>query len=84
MKPRDYAQHLRSRGYTYPAIKAFIRALYGVDVHVETIAYWTNPNRQQQIRDYMRDWMRRHRAAGKTGKPIVDRKKFDVEGPFEP
>jgi hypothetical protein len=83
MKPRQFAEHLRKSGFTKSAIQAFVRAVYGEHVSIETLDYWLRPKRRESIREYMREWMRKHREAAKRpGKPVVDRNRFDIEGPL--
>lgn len=84
MKPRQYAERLRQQGYSYEAIRVFVGLVYGKPVNMETIRNWLSPSRQATQRKYMREWMRQHRAAAKKpGKPVVDRDKFNTNGPFK-
>ena len=84
MKPRQYAEHLRNRGYSFEAIRVFVSLVYGKPIDIKTILNWLSPKRRKIWNNYMREWMRKHRAAGKKpGKPIVDRNRFDIQGPFE-
>jgi hypothetical protein len=85
MLPKEYAERLRSHGHSYQAIKVLVSLVYGKPVSLWTVYYWLNPKRRKQIRDYQREWQRKHRAkAGKKpGKPVVDRQKFNTHGPFK-
>lgn len=84
MQPREYAERLRSHGHSLATIRVLVSLVYK-PVAIATIYNWLSPKRRESQRRYMRAYMRRRRAAGlyQTGKPIVDRKRFDMEGPFQ-
>lgn len=83
MTPKEYAQYLRERGYTYEQIRLLVSLTFGKPADYKTILNWLSEKRKEAQRKYMREWMRKHRAAGKKpGKPIVDRNRFDIEGPL--
>lgn len=83
MTPQEYAQQLRKRGYSYEQIRLLVGLTYGKPVSYRTILNWLSEKRRNSQRKYMRGWMRKHRAAEKQpGKPVVDRNRFDIEGPF--
>jgi hypothetical protein len=82
MTARQYATLLRQQGHSYASIHVMVSLVYG-DVHLNTILNWLSEKRREAQRRYMREWMRKHRAAGKQpGKPVVDRNRFDIDGPF--